>query len=78
MAKRWKKLTDEFNAEAENGKIYHLRIYTTFMDARSLSDPAAMPVEGLKEVRTIEGYHCNHIDSETWEIVELGIKVKKI
>jgi hypothetical protein len=43
-----------------------------------MSNPNAAPVEGLKTIRTAEGHHCNRIDCETFEVVELGLRVKKV
>lgn len=78
MSKKWRKLTDVFNARSDDGRIFRIYIFTTMIDARSWSDPNAPPVEEMKEARTSDGYPCNQIDENTWEIVQLGIKVQRI
>lgn len=73
-----KKLMDEFDAVSEDGKHFHILVYVKEIDVRSMDKGNEAPLEGLKEVVTSEGYRCNFIDDNTFEIVPLGIKVKRI
>jgi hypothetical protein len=78
MAKRWRELTDEFDAISEDGQRFHVLVYTAMHDTHTMRDPNSPPCEGLKEARSTEGYHCNYIDDETFEIVKLGLRIKRI
>jgi len=78
MRKKWEELTDEFDAETEHGERFRILIFTTMIDASSMSNPTAPPVRGLKSARTSQGHHCNRIDDDNWEIVGLGIRVKRV
>lgn len=69
--------TDEFMAEAEDGRRFRLLVYTVILDAGTASNPHAT-INGSKSIKTSEGDHVNYIDDLNYEIVELGIKVKKI
>ena len=75
MSGKWEELTDQFDALSETGDTYRLLVYTTMIDARTMSDPNAAPLRGLDTVRTTEGHHCSRIDDDTWEIVGLGVRV---
>jgi hypothetical protein len=78
VAKKWEKLTDEFDAESEDGQRFHVLVYTTMIDTRTMRDATSPPCEGMKEALTTEGYHCNYIDDNTFEIVQLGLQVKRV
>ncbi len=78
MSKKWEELTNEFDAESEDGQCFRIQIYTTMIDSSSLSNPNAAPLKGLRTARTSDGYHCNRIDDDNWEIVELGLKVTRV
>lgn len=78
MTKRGEKVTDEFDAESEDGQRFHIFVYTTMIDTQTMRDANSPPCEGMKEARTTEGYHCNYIDDETFEIVQLGLQVKRV
>ena len=78
MSKKWEELTDQFDAESEDGQRFHILIYTTMIDANSTSNHNAAPLEGLKTARTSDGYHCNYIDDDNWQIVELGLRVSRV
>lgn len=78
MSKNWEKLTDEFDAESADGERFRILVYTTMIDACSMSKPNAAPIEGLKRACTSDGQPCNFIDDDTFEIVELGLQVKRI
>jgi hypothetical protein len=78
MTKKWEELTDEFDAESEDGQRFHVIVYTTMIDTRNMREPNSPPCKGMKEARTAEGYHCNYIDDKTFEIVELSLIIKRI
>lgn len=68
---------EKFLAESAGGRQFKIRVYVHEKLAKSLDRPVQV-LQGTKEARTSEGYHCNFIDDNTWEIVELGLKVKKL
>lgn len=74
----WEKLTDEFDAESEEGLRVHIFVYTMMVDAGWMSDSNAAPRQGLKRVCTSDGQDCICIDDDTFEIVGLGIRVKRV
>lgn len=78
MLKKWKKLTEKFNAESEDGQQFHMLVFTTMIDVSSGSNPNAAPLEGLKMVCTSDGQDCNRLDDDTFEIVGLGVRVKRV
>ena len=77
MSKKREVQSEQFDAVSDEGRRFRLRILTTMIDASSMSNPDAAPIEGMKSVRTSDGMHCNWIDDDTFEIVELGLQVKR-
>lgn len=71
------RLTGQFTAESEDGRRFDLSIYTEILDAGTLQNPGAT-LAGAKSILTSEGHHVNRIDDLNYEIVELGLRVKKI
>ena len=78
MSEKWEDVTDEFDAVSEDGRQFHILVYTTMIDASSRSNPSAAPLKGLKSARTADGLNCNHIDDKTFEIVQLGLRVTRV
>jgi len=79
MSNKWEELTEQFAVQAEDGQQFHIEVYTTMIDASSMSNPNASPLEGLKTFRTTDGHNCNRIDDDNYEIVNLGcLKVHRI
>lgn len=78
MSKKWEELTEEFSAVSEDGRLFRLLVFTTMIDASAMSKPNAAPLKGLKRVCTSDGQHCNYVDDDTFEIVELGLRVKRV
>ena len=71
--------TDEFDVVSEDGRQFHVNVYTTMVDVSTMREPNAPPVPGMKSALTDEGYHCNRIDDDNWEIVSLGpLKVSRV
>ena len=77
MSKNWEELTDEFDAVSEDGQQFRMVVYTTMIDVSSMSNPNAAPLEDLKRICTSDGQNCNQIDDDTFEIVGLGLQVKR-
>lgn len=78
MAKRWNRLDESFEAEAENGVRYTIRIYTPMIEPSTVSDSPSAPLEGLQVAMTSDGLYCNRINEDTYEIVSLGLRVTRI
>ncbi len=77
MDRKWEELTDEFDAEAGDGTRVHILVYTKKIDARGMGGKPDI-LEGLKRAVTTDGQECNHIDDDTFEIVESGVRVQRI
>ena len=78
MSEKWEELTDEFDAVSEDGQQFHMLVYTTMIDASSRSNPNAAPLAGLKRICTSDGQNCNRIDDDTFEIVGMDVRVKRV
>ena len=72
------KLVDTIDAASEDGRQFRILVYRKLIDARSMSNPNAPPMEGLKRATTSDGHECNRIDDDTFLIVNLGLTVKRI
>lgn len=60
---------DRFDVRSEDGKYATtIVVLQDFITAGTWNDPNAI-LPGLKEARTIEGFACNRIDDNTFEIV---------
>ena len=77
MGRKERRLTEQFMAKSEDGRQFNLLVYTDILDRSTFQNPTAT-VEGIKTIQTSEGYHVNRIDDLNYEIVELGLNVKKI
>lgn len=75
---KWEQITDEFAAESDDGQRFRMLVYQTFIDVCSRSNPNAPPAKGQKTLRTDEGYHVNRIDEDHFEIVGLGLRLKRV
>ena len=71
------KLMDEFDAVAEDGRRYRLQVYKEILDTGALHDPTATCLPGFKRVCTSDGMDCSRINDDTFEIVSLGLIVKR-
>jgi hypothetical protein len=78
MSRKREELTEEFDAVSEDGDLFHLLVFTEMIDDSTMSNPNAAPLRGLKRVCTSDGQDCNHIGDDTFEIVELGLRVKRV
>jgi hypothetical protein len=74
--KRTKK-TREFVAQAEDGTTVTIEEFTDFVHAGGMGDPNA-EVEGLKSLVTTDGMHVNVLGEGEYEIVESGLKVRRV
>ena len=71
------KLTDEFDAVADDGRRYRLQVYTEILDAGASNDPTATCMPGFRRVCTSDGMDCNKVDDDTFEIISLGLTVRR-
>ena len=69
--------TGHFVAKAEDGTTVTIDEFTDFIDAGGMGDPNA-EVEGLKTLRTPDGMHVNVLGDGEYEIVETGVKVRRV
>jgi len=70
MTKKWEELTEKFNAKSEDGRIFHILVYTTMIGATNMSNPNTPPIQGLKAARTSEGYPvCQTEEEDTFKIL---------
>ncbi len=77
MGVKEKRLTEQFTAKSEDGRQFDLLVYTDILDVGTSQNPNAT-LEGIKTILTSDGYHVNRIDDLNYEIVELGLRVKKV
>lgn len=76
---RREELTETFDAESEDGERFQIEVYTTMIDAGTLAEPNAPPLQGrLPTFRTSEGHLCSKNDDGTLEIVKLGLTVRRV
>ena len=71
------KETDRFIAESEDREQFTLIEYTEILDAGHSGDPNAT-IPGLKRLETSEGQDVNYLGDDRYEIVELGLEIKRI
>ena len=79
MSRQWEELTDQFDALSEDRqRHYGLLVYSTMQDVTSLgSNEAETLATGVKRICTKQGHACNRIDDQTFEIVALGLQVRR-
>jgi hypothetical protein len=78
MSKQWEKKTEEFRAVSEDGRLFNLLVFTTMTDVSSMSNPNAASLKGPMRVCTSDGQNCNYVGDDTFEIVGLGLRVKRV
>ena len=71
-----RKKTDEFYAESEDGRRYLLVVYTDMIDASSKDSGEFIP--GIKSLFTSDGLQCNHINDDTFQIIESDLILKRV
>ena len=75
---RWAETTDEFDAISEDGQTFRIVVSMTMIDNTSSGNPNAKPLEGrLKRYCTSDGQDCERIDDDTFEVVGLGLRVRR-
>ncbi len=67
-----KRYTGKFIAFDEKRGEYTLFIYTEFISDPSFDNPEAQ-FEGLKEIRTSDGFHVNRLHKGKYKIVDLDV-----
>jgi hypothetical protein len=78
MTQTWEERTGEFEVVADDGHFYRIEELAGMADvtpAGSLIKQSAMT--GMKRYCTCDGLSCNRIDEQTYEIVALGLKVRR-
>lgn len=78
MPRKWEELTDSFNAVSDDGTQYQLHEFTTMQDVTTFDSEGREAMATLKSYRTSEGLHCNVVDDQTFEIVALGLRVRRL
>lgn len=68
------KLTGTFPARGADGQDREVRICTKCIPAPTHQNRDAM-IEGLKELRTSEGYSVNKIGKGEYKIVQTGVRL---
>ena len=69
--------TDSFEINAEDGTRHRVYESVEILDAATMGDPGAT-TEGLKRLKTSDGYHVNKISENGFEIVELNLKATRV
>lgn len=76
-----KQMTDDIFARSDDGQQFRIWEYTNMVDASSMSNPNAKPIEGLKEYIIDDDngvLKCNRIDGDTFQIVALDLTVRRV
>ena len=68
---------EEFKARAEDGRTFTIFKYQPHVPAHTLDDPDDT-IPGLPYLQTAAGRTVNRCGNGTYEIVGLGLKVRKI
>lgn len=76
MSNKLEKLTDEFDTVSEDGQQFHMLVYTTMIMINDRS--GSKMVEVSKRICTLNEQSCNRIDDDTFDIVELDLRVKRV
>jgi len=71
-------IEERFEAVAEDGRVFTLLKAIPLISTRTLSGEYTPFKEGLATISTIDGMHCNYIDADTFEVVVLGLRLKKL
>ena len=74
MSRNFERLTDQFDARSADGQEFRIHVYTTMIEVGA----GQPPVEGLKRACTAQGQVCNRVDEDTFEILNLGLRVRRI
>ncbi|MBK8502164.1 MAG: hypothetical protein IPL46_08130 [Saprospiraceae bacterium] len=72
------KKIEEFWTVSDSGTKYLMSIYAKMIDQTNKDNPTAPPREGLKSIKTSQGFHCNRIDNDTFKVVETGEIVRRV
>ena len=68
---------DRFQVISESGNEHTVIVYQEYIDVSTHDDPNAS-IPGSKSGVTLEGYHVNFIDENTFKIVETDEIVRRI
>ena len=78
MAVRRVREVGRFSVSAADGTVYKIIEYAHMQDVRTRATPNARDVEGLHELVTNDGMVVNDLGGNEYEIVDLGLKVKRV
>ncbi len=80
MSRQWQEVVDDFDAVSEDGQKFHIVVLQTMIDAGHQLRSNPPPRRGLKSARTTDGYACNYVDDEAYEVLApLGeVRVKRL
>jgi len=70
------KLIETFFARDGAGNEYEIEVWQNFIETRSRAGTELLA--GLKSIRTSCGLSVNHIDDETFNIVQTGQILRKV
>lgn len=66
-----KRETDRFTARSDDGEYeVVICIFQDFIEANALDGSRSVIPARLKEIRTTDGYSCNYIDENTFEVLD--------
>ena len=69
-------ITDRFITKSDDGRRFEIIEYTEYLSAGTFGDPNAT-VPGAKRLQTSDGLHVNFVSPGIYQIVELGLTVRK-
>lgn len=70
-----KEHTGTFEAVGSDGVRYMVFVYTNLINVRSQENPHDV-IEGLKELRTSEGFSVNRTRKGEYQVVQTGITLR--
>lgn len=71
------KEVDRFRVRSEDGQEFTVLERVEMIDASTKAEPNRQ-VPGLNQFRTLDGMHVQRLDADTYEIVQLGLRVSRL
>jgi hypothetical protein len=71
MGRKYRKETNRFQARDDKGTPFTIVEFTEFIEVQSRA--GTQTVEGLKSLKTTNGYHVNRIGKGTYQLAVLGL-----
>ena len=69
------KHTGSFEAVGSDSETHTVFVFTDYIDVGTRTDPHAV-VEGLKELRTSDGFAVNRVSKGEYKIVQTGVSLR--